>query len=85
MENKINTLKMENADLISEINAANALIDRQKNDLISKDNLIVKIEHDIQELQHEVEVARQKHAEQMEHLSSEHLNERRAWESMKAN
>ncbi len=85
MENKINTLKMQNSDLLSEISSANSLIDRQKNDLISKDNLIVKIEYDIAALQRDVEIARQKHAEQMEHLSSEHVNERRAWESMKAN
>merc|ERR1712110_806921 len=85
MENEINKLRMENTDLINDLNAANVTIDKSKADLLLRENSLHKLEADISEIQRELHQEREKHRGACDHLMGEHQNERNAWERMKHN
>ena len=85
MENEINKLRMENTDLINDLNTANVTIDKLKADLLLRENSLHKLESDIAEIQRELHNEREKHREAMDHLMAEHQNERNAGERMKHN
>jgi len=85
MENEISKLRMENTDLVNDLNAANVTIDKLKADLMLRENALNKLEADIAEIQRELHVERDRHREAMDHLMAEHQNERNAWERMKHN
>jgi len=72
MENEINKLRMENTDLINDLNAANVTIDKVKADLMLRENSLHKLEADISEIQRELHMEREKHREAMDHLMAEH-------------
>jgi len=71
MENEINKLRMENTDLVNDLNAANITIDKMKSDLMLRDNSLHKLEGDIAEIQRELYAERERHRESMDHLMAE--------------
>lgn len=50
MENEINKLRMENTDLVNDLNSANTTIDKLKADLLLRENSLHKLESDIAEI-----------------------------------
>ena len=50
MESEINKLRMENADLVNDLNACNVTIDKLKADLLLRENGLHKLEADISEM-----------------------------------
>ena len=72
MENEINKLRMENTDLVNDLNCANVTIDKLKADLLLRENSLHKLESDIAEISRELHAERERHREAMDHLMAEH-------------
>ena len=72
MENELNKLRMENTDLVNDLNSCNVTVDKLKADLLLRENSLHKLEVDVAEIQRELHAEREKHRESMDHLMAEH-------------